>query len=123
MQINIPQELVDINVHPQKSELRFWQEKEVFSAVYHTIQNALASASGIPSVLESNKEQMQSVLPASVGSERKSSTSTDIGTIVDSVDDKEQQRHEKLPDKSFSVRKHRAFCLMTRQDSEFPILI
>ena len=106
MQINIPQELVDINVHPQKSELRFWQEKEVFSAVYHTIQNALASVSGIPSVLEPNKDQMQSVSPAFVGSERKSSTSTDISTIVvDSVDEKEQQRHEKLPDKSFSSTK------------------
>ncbi len=105
MQINIPQELVDINVHPQKSELRFWQEKEVFSAVYHTIQNALASASGIPSVLESSKDQMQSVLSASVGSERKSSTSTDIDAIVDSADEKEQQRHEKLSDKSFSSTK------------------
>ena len=59
MQINIPPELVDINVHPQKRELRFWQESEVFGAVYHTIQNALTSASGIPRIGDQNKAPIQ----------------------------------------------------------------
>ncbi len=56
LQITVPQELVDINVHPQKSEVRFWNDREVFRAVYHAIQNTLTAESGIPSVLPSEKE-------------------------------------------------------------------
>ena len=56
LQITVPQELVDINVHPQKSEVRFWNDKEVFRAVYHTIQNALTAESEIPSLLQSDQE-------------------------------------------------------------------
>lgn len=39
--VNIPSALVDVNVHPQKSEVRFWNDSEVFRAVFHGIQNAL----------------------------------------------------------------------------------
>ena len=43
--IYVPPNLVDVNVHPQKSEIRFWNDSELFRAVYHTIQNALLSRS------------------------------------------------------------------------------
>lgn len=39
--INAPLESFDVNVHPQKLEVRFSNEKDVFSAVYHGVKNTL----------------------------------------------------------------------------------
>lgn len=39
--LEIPQSLVDVNVHPQKLEVRFWNESQVFSAVNHAIKDSL----------------------------------------------------------------------------------
>ena len=45
LSLYIPSNLVDVNVHPQKSEVRFWSDSEVFKGVYHTVQNTLLSKS------------------------------------------------------------------------------
>ena len=41
LNIKLPVELCDVNVHPTKTEIKFAREREVFSAVYHTVKNAL----------------------------------------------------------------------------------
>ena len=41
LNITVPAEMVDINVHPRKSEVKFSDDKIVFKAVYHGILNAL----------------------------------------------------------------------------------
>ncbi len=48
--IDLPPETVDANVHPAKVEIRFMDERPVFSAVYHAVQNALQGASAPKSV-------------------------------------------------------------------------
>ena len=45
--LEIPLNLVDVNVHPQKTEVRFWDEQIVFRAVYHGIREALESGSTV----------------------------------------------------------------------------
>jgi DNA mismatch repair protein MutL len=40
--IEMPAELVDVNVHPAKTEVRFARENDVFEAVYHAVKSALA---------------------------------------------------------------------------------
>ncbi len=45
LSIRIPSQLVDVNVHPQKAEVRFWNDSEVFRAIYHVLHNALLSIS------------------------------------------------------------------------------
>ena len=47
LSIQLSSQLVDVNVHPQKAEVRFWNESEVFRAVYHVINNALLSVSHV----------------------------------------------------------------------------
>ncbi len=45
LSIQVPPQLVDVNVHPQKAEVRFWNDSEVFRCVYHVVHNALQSTS------------------------------------------------------------------------------
>ncbi len=39
--VDLPLEAVDVNVHPAKTEVRFFDEKRVFEAVYHSVHSAL----------------------------------------------------------------------------------
>ncbi len=41
LSIELDTTLVDVNVHPQKSEVRFSNEQQLFRAVYHGVRNAL----------------------------------------------------------------------------------
>ena len=41
LNITVPAGMVDINVHPRKSEVKFSDDKIIFKAVYHGILNAL----------------------------------------------------------------------------------
>ena len=41
LQVTMPFDEVDINVHPTKSEVRFVESDRVFSAIYHAVQGAL----------------------------------------------------------------------------------
>lgn len=50
LHIQIDAKYIDVNVHPQKMELRFNNEKEVFQSVYHGISEALRHREFIPDV-------------------------------------------------------------------------
>ena len=41
LNVTVPADMVDINVHPRKSEVKFSDDKIIFKAVYHGILNAL----------------------------------------------------------------------------------
>jgi len=41
LQINLPVESVDVNVHPNKLEVRFKDQQGIFGAIHHTIDRAL----------------------------------------------------------------------------------
>ena len=43
LMLTMPAELVDVNVHPAKTEIRFAREGDVFDAVYRTVRAALAA--------------------------------------------------------------------------------
>lgn len=44
LSVNLPQSSVDVNVHPQKTELKFEDESHIFHCVYHAIQEAVQNA-------------------------------------------------------------------------------
>ena len=39
--VDVPPEMVDVNVHPAKTEIKFANEKSVFEAVYYAVKSAL----------------------------------------------------------------------------------
>lgn len=48
--VQLPLSQVDVNVHPAKTEVKFAQEKQVFSAVYAACKNALAGDDNVPEI-------------------------------------------------------------------------
>ena len=48
LNLTMPYNFVDVNVHPAKTEVRFANEKEVFSAVYYAVKSALEQGDKTP---------------------------------------------------------------------------
>ena len=56
LNITVPNQLVDVNVHPAKIEVRFANEKTIFNAVYYAVKNTLeGDHSKAPMHLHPNK--------------------------------------------------------------------
>lgn len=62
--IDLPLGLVDVNVHPAKTEVKFAEEKKVFSAVYAAVKNALAGEENIPEIEAKPRKPLADVLPS-----------------------------------------------------------
>ncbi|MEA3430416.1 MAG: DNA mismatch repair endonuclease MutL [Nanoarchaeota archaeon] len=61
LSIKIKNDMVDVNVHPQKTEIRFSMENEIYEAIFNACHESLQDVSLIPEVTPSEK---QSVLMA-----------------------------------------------------------
>ncbi len=57
LNISVPFETVDVNVHPAKIEVRFTDEKRVFSAIYYAVKTALMRGDTRPEIKVDDKNR------------------------------------------------------------------
>jgi len=56
LNIDIDSSMIDINVHPTKQEVKFSNESDVYTAVFHAVENALYSQHTIPEIRRTKPE-------------------------------------------------------------------
>ncbi len=56
--ITMPAHLIDVNIHPAKTEIRFKDEKFIYETVFKTVKKSLESEEYIPNIQPSRNEDM-----------------------------------------------------------------
>lgn len=65
LEIDMPVQTVDVNVHPAKTEVKFLSEREVFDAVHYAVLSTLSRAAGRPEWKTPEKKQEAAPQPQS----------------------------------------------------------
>lgn len=58
LNIEINPELIDINVHPTKLEVKFSNDKDIYHAVYYAVKNALYAMPNVPEIKRDKQEDI-----------------------------------------------------------------
>ena len=64
LNIKIDESRIDINVHPQKMEIKFSDEKKIYSAVYYAVRNALETSGGYDEADNYNGQSEVAITPS-----------------------------------------------------------
>ena len=125
LNITVPAGMVDINVHPRKSEVKFSDDKIIFKAVYHGILNALNNPLHARYERESSSYINGTVTNESgLYNEKDDSNSTYDSYRAPSVVQDEMQSAEHIAtavdfDKVFGGRRTKGYEVMRSETTQF----
>lgn len=90
--IDLPADEIDVNVHPQKSEIRFNEEQKVHNIVYNAVLSHLKSREMIKTVTLDKKVQESENLNEDIIPEKKDTTSNDTSKEAQKVINQEADK-------------------------------
>lgn len=118
--IDVPTYMVDVNVHPAKREFRFDNEKALFSAVFHAVQDALTEKEFIPDTVENYNNKQTIFTPQETVAREKASVTENVKSAI--VFQTAIQPTVKVEDKSDNKTNYNTFNNATsvvRETAEF----
>ncbi len=68
LHLTVPSDFVDVNVHPTKTEVKFENDHQLYSAVYHTVLTALNGAHTLPQAVFSRPSAAEKAVSPEQGS-------------------------------------------------------
>ena len=83
--IDVPTYMVDVNVHPAKREFRFDNEKALFSAVFHAVQDALTEKEFIPDTAENYNNKQTIFTPQETVAREKAGVTDNINNVTSKI--------------------------------------
>lgn len=129
LHLQIDPKYIDVNVHPQKMEIRFTNEKEIFQSVFHGLSEALKYREYIPEVTFTEKKETKPakkepvpVLPKIEPFEKKREARTEYANVdrrevfLDSVKETKKQMPKVLAEEKKEYGKPGAVVSQTQSE-------
>ncbi|HEY8443450.1 MAG TPA: DNA mismatch repair endonuclease MutL [Clostridia bacterium] len=81
--LTVPYDKIDVNVHPNKLDVRFWDKGYVYRTVFSTIQRALNQNRFIKEIKDNDSEPIQDKVIQEIGSKEEIEKTTQNNNILD----------------------------------------
>lgn len=112
--ITLSGNFVDVNVHPTKTEVRFSDDKKIYSSVFWAVKNALSKEKYVPEIDLSKKREYEEVLKVrkEISKEKNSAIQMDINLLKDTYTQNlaknEEKENNELPKKEPTITAKKA---------------
>ncbi len=118
LNVTIPPEMVDVNVHPTKTEVRFSEERRVFELIYRAVRQAIAVGDKRPELNIGAKNPLNPFAASNEYSQTQVTFSKAENKTDSFIDNKKQKDFADLGEKKYPVYVAEPFGAMKSNEAE-----